>query len=343
MASSGVEIGPLTPAESEEFANLALQYIGRDYDDIDESFAKNIIAAHFNGSDPIGYFTLAKRIWVAKRDGEHLGFLVATEKRGGSVKLGPHIVKEPFRSKGIGLRLRAFATDHYRTSGARKLYAHGPISRLDMLRWDVLSGYQIEAQLRAQYRTARDDFVVGRILRSLKPMPPLREQLSHAVPVPKAEHRLMTGAALMGFNTFLMKELSYWYDQIDQDFVEAVLNARERIQEGFRAKGKAIFVSEASGVVVAAAIATFKRGGALKISPLIARAGIPETVIGGLLETVASWARIQKVRKLYTIHPLLDSRVVHAFQLAGYHAEGLIRSPYRDGVDCVAMGMFPQE
>jgi ribosomal protein S18 acetylase RimI-like enzyme len=84
---------------------LMLQYLPRFYDDIDESFSESLTEAHEKGCDPYCYFTTAKRVWIAEIEGEAVGMMSVSIKRGGSVKISPIIIDEAYRGKGIGRKL----------------------------------------------------------------------------------------------------------------------------------------------------------------------------------------------------------------------------------------------
>ena len=45
-------------------------------------------------------------------------------------------------------------------------------------------------------------------------------------------------------------------------------------------------------------------------------------------------------RKLYFIHPMADDEVLSCLAENGYTAEGILRSPYREGQDAVVYSRF---
>ena len=92
----------LSAFENQLFTKLVLEELPAFYDEVDSSFSQMILDSSERTSDPYGYFTLSKKIFVGRILGESAIFTVATYKRGGSVKIGPTIVVKDHRRQGIG-------------------------------------------------------------------------------------------------------------------------------------------------------------------------------------------------------------------------------------------------
>lgn len=81
-----------------------------------------------------------------------------------------------------------------------------------------------------------------------------------------------------------------------------------------------------------------KRGGAVKalvMSETAHRASIQQ-----LLELAEEMAQVAGKRKLYFLHPIADNEIISLFVERGYSAEGVLRSPYRQGQDAAVYSRF---
>lgn len=328
----------LEKKEEAEFKRLTTHHIGLFYDDIDNSFAQNILNAHNKGFDPIGYWTKNKTIWVAEINNQMAGFLVATEKRGGSVKLLPEVIKPEYQKQGIGTQLWKEVEDIYKKKGYRKVYNDGPLHRVDLLQWVISMGLNLEAHLKEQYRKGQDEYVAGKLLRK-----------SNVVEVPKTEwHGSERPFSIRDYQDSDKEELKYlilrempkMYNEIDDDFIQSIILAEKRFgKDAFKEKGKKIFVVDSKEEVIGCCIATPKRGGAVKLVPfLIDPEFANNKVADSLLFKVESVLGAYGYRKLYTLLPLPDINSLHIFKKHGFEIEGLIREPYKENVDNLFFG-----
>jgi hypothetical protein len=337
IVSDKLSIRPIKKDEYNEFSKLCMAHIGANYDDIDETFASNILAAHEKGFDPLGYFTKTKSIWVLDRDGEMLGFLVATEKRGGSVKFAPGIMKPEFQHKGLGTFMWQSVERVYCKKEARKIYNHAPLHRMDLLRWVISLGLKMEAHLLEQYRPGQDEYVAGKFLQEPKTTP--QYTLPEKGTKPKTKIREYQDGDQKGISALLLEEMPRWYDEIDQNFVDSIVAAIPRFKESFREKGKRVFVAESAEEIVAVTVATPKRGGAVKLVPFIMRHDTGSLEMGQqLLQFAQNCMRELKTRKLYSLLPFPDFVSISTFKSLGYRAEGLLREPYKNGIDNIFLG-----
>lgn len=337
--SDNLSIRPIRKDECAEFSELCSEYIGANYDDIDETFAENIVAAHEKGFDPLGYFTKTKSIWVLDQKGSMLGFLVATEKRGGSVKFAPGIMKPKFQRKGFGTVMWKEVEKIYCKKGARKIYNHAPLRRFDLFKWVVSLGLRMEAHLIEQYRPGQDEYVAGRFLQETKttaPLPILPGKRKNEV---KLKIREYEDGDQKEISALLLEEMPRWYDEIDQNFVDSIITAIPRFKDSFRKKGKRVFIVESKEEIVAATVATPKRGGAVKLVPFIVRRDMNSREMGEqLLQHVQKHMEGPETRKLYTLLPLVDFVSTQAFRSLDFKIEGLVREPYKNGIDNIFLG-----
>jgi len=81
-----------------------------------------------------------------------------------------------------------------------------------------------------------------------------------------------------------------------------------------------------------------KRGGAVK-ALLMSETGHRDS-IRHLLELAEEMAQAAGKRKLYFLHPIADNEIISLFVGRGYSAEGVLRSPYRQGQDAAVYSRF---
>ncbi len=336
----GPEFRELDEDEADDFRALALQYVGKWYDEIDRSFPDRILETHRRGHDRFGYFTLTKKVYTVLHEGEVAGYTVVTWKRGGSVKFGPTLLKLEFQNLGLGPRIRRVLDDHLAAKGARKSYSTIPDTHLIAVRYLIKSGHRIEGHLRQHYTPEHDDLVFGRILKpqapSKHPKPPTRRTGADLLILDEV-------GELDSFTDFLMKAMPAWYDGIDETFAKSVVTAQTRFDEGdLSEKGKKVFIGLDGSDIVVALICSIKRGGAVKLSPLVS---IVEVEAARLVLEAAEkyFVSLNRVRKLYSLVPLTDVDLASLFRDRGYQAEGILREPYRPGIDMIVYGALRDE
>jgi len=143
-----------------------------------------------------------------------------------------------------------------------------------------------------------------------------------------------------GFSEFIINQMENWYLDIDQDFVDSVQDAEQRsLEEDLSKKGKRVYLAHTSGEIKSCIIASRKRGKGVKISPLLTE------VTGYVLKEFISFAEQDirnrgEARKFYSHVPMLDGELLQKFKSAGYETEGVLREPYKPGVDMVFVGKF---
>ncbi|MDO8432364.1 MAG: hypothetical protein Q7S58_08135, partial [Candidatus Binatus sp.] len=143
------------------------------------------------------------------------------------------------------------------------------------------------------------------------------------------------------FLELTLRSAARYYDDIDESFVEAVFLGRDRISEGFRRKGRLpVLLEAANGLAVGCAVFVPKRGGAVKIGPLILREDVLEqSAVEPLFKLFDELRRDNHSwRRAYSLFPLSQSGLAVGFSDLGFSTEGLLVSPYKSGVDFVVKG-----
>jgi hypothetical protein len=234
---------------------------------------------------------------------------------------------------------RLLVEDRYPRS--RKAYNTLPDDNMAALAYVLSAGYRVEAHLAGQYREKRGELVVGKLLRS---SPANAGVLSRIDRTPSYHER--QGSVVIRDGNDLAPEvreravcdlLAGAYDEIDAAFVRAIEMASRASRVDLSKKSKRFFVALRGGEPVGLVVATPKRGHALKCSPLALVGQDPEAFQDLLQHAYSAfWAR--QWRKAYLHVPYDAVWLQSAARAQGFVVEGLLREPYKPGVDMVVLG-----
>lgn len=326
-----LEVAPLQGiSEQILFANLYNKFVKPHYLD-SEDYASFVLSIHNQRRDRLGYLSKAKTIWSLLHNREPLGFTVVTEKRGGSIKFGPTVLRPTAQGQQMGTAFRILVEQRY--PNARKAYNTLPDYNWAALRYVLQAGYRVEAHLRDQYRVGTGEFVVGKVLRPT----------TYSI---KSDYSgYVDGCIVIRDSSFLPpsvicslaeKFLAKQYDEIDSNFVESLLLATQAPPQ-FSSKFKKVLVALRGGEPIGLIIATPKRGGALKCSPLAVQAEDVDSMRRLLASAVESFPD-KALRKVYLHIPLSSHWMVDTALSLGFLVEGVLREPYREGLDFAVLG-----
>ncbi|MHB9288112.1 hypothetical protein ACKVMT_13865 [Halobacteriales archaeon Cl-PHB] len=325
---------PMESTEEGEFRRLfAESPVPDDYADISKEFIDHIIESHNLGKDPFGYFTLKKKVYSLFANGKLIGFMTTTRKRGGSVKYGPTMIKESERGQGYGPKLRKLIDSNLRTSGVRKTYSTIPETATNAFKYLISSGYRVEAHLQKQYNQEHSELVFGKVLRSNGPPNNLDPKRRH---IEDLEFKIGSDG-LEDFRRFVKRRAQPWYDEIDDNFVDSVRQAENRgLESDFSKKGKRVYVGHQNEQTRCIAISSKKRGDTIKVSPIFSMTDSEalSKFIGFFEEDIKSRGDI---RKIYTHVPTLDDELHSMIRRQNYQCEGVIREPYKPGIDMLVL------
>ncbi|OLD76524.1 MAG: hypothetical protein AUI33_04845, partial [Ignavibacteria bacterium 13_1_40CM_2_61_4] len=228
-----VDVVSFESRDREPFVSLVTEEIAKWYDDIDAEFAESLVASHAGGEQH-GLLTIRKTIHVFERSGERIGYTVATEKRGGSVKFGPTVIDLPSQGHGFAVSGRARLEESYKARGFRKAYSTIPDTHHEALIYLLKAGYHVEAHLRSHYSRDHGEFVVGkRLLRGTGIGPTTPSETGPRAPV---SFRASPPPAESLWH-FVRLHLSPFYDGLDTDFVASVLEARPDVPQEEKPRG----------------------------------------------------------------------------------------------------------
>jgi RimJ/RimL family protein N-acetyltransferase len=297
--------------------------VSRWYPETEVSYGASLVRAQRLNSDPYGLFTLRRTVWSVLRRGEVVGFFVASEKRGGSVKLGPIAIGREHRRSGLATEMLSLLANYYRSVGARKLYMTVADPNLAAVRTAGSADFRLEATLVRQYSVDHDELVFGLALRS-------------ASQSSRDAGAQLDSRCSRGFDQLIDGSLSSTYGEIDRNFTTSLFRAGDPVAKWgpYDRQPRRIFLAGDSRSFGALIIAAPKRGGAVKIGPV---AGVPDLVVPLVERAITEYEGLGK-RRIYALVPCLDVPLGLRFEALGFASEGRLREPYRTGVDVTVLG-----
>lgn len=302
---------------------LMLQYLPRFYDDIDESFSESLTEAHEKGYDPFGYFTKAKRVWIAEIEGEVVGMMSVSIKRGDSVKISPILIDKAYRGRGIGRKLIERLVQFVRENNLRKIYCTVAIQNTVTLAFFDRLGFVREGYLEQQYKGRMTEVVYGWF--------PGKE-------IPTADDitiREMEDRDMDAIKEIALSYLPRFYSEMDEQFVRNMIGAHRRKTASYATKHKIIFVAEKEGRVVGFITSTPKRGGGVKLFPSLAETLSIEKAL--IHHAVEHFRRIGR-RKVYGFVPSTETDRIRLYLELGFKTEEVLLEPYKPGINEVGLG-----
>ncbi len=318
--ASGIALMPIEKANVREFAQLVRREVSCYYPETEEFYPFRLAEIAFLGIDPFGLFTLRRMVWSVKAGNNLAGFLVMTEKRGGSVKLGPMVMVKRFRKRGIGSSALRVLFSHYGRLGFRKVYATIPATNVAVTRLLETSGFVREATLKQHYSTLHNEVVFGTFIGTLSSRATRDPRIS-VHPSRNIDPRL---------HEFVLSEFGADYDELDETFTSNLLSANDRSPLwDYNQKPRKLFWLHPDQNRAALVVAAPKRGGAVKLGPV----GGAVDLVSSLIEQTENFFFESGRRKLYALVPTSKVELISLLLGLGYEKEGTLREPYRPGVD----------
>lgn len=330
-----ISLQPIIGKNENRFIDLVDIHISGSYLETSKDYAKKLLLIHKSGSDTEGFITINKFVLEILIGGDLAGFVVLTEKGGGSLKTGPVIFEERFQNLGYGKKLRILLHKLAGQIGFRKVYCTVPAKNLTAMSYLVSSGYRIEAHLNRHYHEDHDELVFGFPLNSYR-QPPL-ELIRPITPIVSFERLEETNLEVVELIESKFQQLycpmpvGWAVSQVEQ----AVAFAKGK---GSIFKARSIYVGYGICLEVVA-LCLHKRGGSVKLL-LFTKSSHEKSLLNFILFIKSSLIRKKKIkiRKLYTHLPLIDLNCIQAFYNAGFKAEGILERPYNDYTDVLIMG-----
>ena len=216
----------------------------------------------------------------------------------------------------------------------RKAYSTIPDNHYEALHYLLKSNYRIEAHLKSQYAASHGELVLGKALINI-----IRKQEHFTSPNFEAINLIfhLDPPPEEGVRKFIREEMSKDYSNIDENFVDLLLNPNDGVFHG--TKQRTVVFASAGENLVGFCLIISKRGGAVKLAPFVCvnNRQVASMLLGKALDFAKSNLL---VRKFYSFFPLSNSNVALAFQDLGFLPEGLLTDPYRDDVHMLAYSKF---
>jgi predicted transcriptional regulator/GNAT superfamily N-acetyltransferase/HAMP domain-containing protein len=332
----GIALRPITNDLERRFVQLVEQHISGSYEETGSAYARKLLEISATGDDPEGIITQSKSVLQVLFGGTLAGFVVLTEKAGGSLKTGPTVFLDEFQGKGIGVHLRHRLHSYALSLGYRKVYCTFPASKIELSKYLLRANYRLEAQLRKHYHADHDELVFGFNLSKYR-FPAVSPQRSFT--------ELLAIERLEAYDPelvqFLEEQFAYEVCPVPPGWAETQVRKAAACTKGRRGASnfKARWIFVARGMAIeAACLVMFKRGGSAKLIVLTSTAN-PIGLVK-LIRTVEKSITRSKytVRKLYTHVRVGDSTLFEVLFGVGYAPEGLLDRPYVDWHDTVVVG-----
>ena len=336
----GIQLRGIQQVNEPIFVELVEKHISGSYLETGGNYAEHLLSIKGLGEDAEGILTLRKHLLEILYENRLAGFVVLTEKLGGSVKTGPTILMEEFRSAGVGKELRRTLHAALRRNGFRKVYCTAPLKNMPAVAYLSAAGYRIEAHLRRHYHTGHDELVFGYLLSKYRG--PELEFIRPITPVAKFQRIDRKTQEVL---SFLQEEMSGLYCQLPEDW--AIRQVREAIAAAkgrSRGKKKRVIFAGFSTRPEVVALCVLKRGGSAKVI-VLTKTSHRSSLIDFILyvEKSLKAARSYDVRKIYSHVPLTDTVTTESFLESGFSIEGVLERPYNDFSEMLVLAKLTRQ
>jgi predicted transcriptional regulator len=325
-------------SEHAKYINLVTREIAPKYDDISKEFAVNILRSERLGYDPNGILTVRKEVMgIENAKNVLIGFTTFTHKLGGSVKTGPTVLFPGKRKLGWGSAARRAIAEKAKSEGIRKLYCTCPDWDVSVVTYLLRAGYKIEAHLTRHYTPRNGELIFGLQLanhtRVIGPDYPSRSEI---VAKPSAASNFGKVEIISTFKRLFSNTWARVSAVTASQMIGGYFRGSKRMT--YEEKPIALLAMATRTRVVGLLLLVPKRGGAVKA--LLMSETAHRDSLHGLLVLAEDVVRRAGRRKLYFLHPIADNEIISLFLSHGYVAEGVLRSPYRQGQDAAVYSRF---
>jgi len=314
--------------------------VGQSYDDIDRGFVRQLMDTRQTASAP--FSTIRKTIYRIKARDLVLGFTVLTEKVYGAIKTGPTVLFPEYHGISLGRGVRSIIEQHARKMGARRLFCTCPVTRPQVVRYLVESGFVIEARLRRHLSESRDEYVLSRSIGTSKSRRVRKRPLAETSPPIRLVHVTPTHALSNRSIDFVMNNLEHIYFRPHTAMRSSIVRALKTPKRpaAVRAKPKRLFVGVTDeGEIRGAALVTFKRSRMAKLNVISPR-DESELVIRIVNKVVSTYGG---VRRFYVTLPTWNLRCISSLLEIGFVVEGILAEPFQAGVNHVCLGLLRED
>lgn len=281
------------------------------------SHAERVLDAHLAGEDKIGHFSLSQKLFILCADPRpegRVGLINFVLKRQGTLKISPFFVRPAHRGliAGEGSALIDWWKLFARELGARQVY--GTISAVNrpLLRLGLQKGFVLAGVGRKQYGDHDEMLVYHDLVKA-----------AASAPTRATYIRLLERRDLDGLHQLIRLRIG----EGNGEFLDALLRGYERrsdLSPDRKSKLVYVAVDDCDRVEGVAALGP-KKGGAIKLSPLLADT---PWIVGRLARFVRAEAEAMKLgRKIY-VHIDPDPDIVSTLQAEGWTVEAVLPRAY---------------
>lgn len=314
-----ITIRPAKNSDFEWVAGLMEAALAPFYGGDHRAHAQRIFTTHINGGqDAIGHFSAGQYMFIAEVDGERAGLIHIVDKKQGTAKISPLIVRQDMRGvRGVGSELLAHAEAFARELGARQIYCTVASPNTDALSFFTKKGFRITGTAESHYKRGVDEHMLYKQLVIDTAWDALNVSV---VPMVPGEHD-------DGIRRLVLDDLVGGFLGVDDAWVDALFAGYSRRLSGnVNEKFKLVYVAESGGEVLGVVGATPKKGDPIKLMPLAtASEAAFEALIVELPALLAEYGH-----KLY-VHLTPTAWQVACLQRHGWQIEGLFPGGYAPG------------
>jgi ASC-1-like (ASCH) protein/GNAT superfamily N-acetyltransferase len=285
--------------------------------------ARRVLETHLSGgTDDRGLLSARQLLLVLWEGSSRRGILNLVFKRQSTCKISPLIVFPPDQDhRGLGTILIQAAEKEARKAGARHIYCTVAKSNRNTLTFFLQLGFAICGDAREQYKSGETEIL-------------LRKPLSHPS-LADMEDMISVGQvqddiAWNGARSLLSSNLTSLVDGVSDTWLESMYRNSREYDNSPKDEGRRAWVYAAkdrSDCYRAAAIATYKKGGALKVMPI---ASCDINAFRAIIFDLPTLL-FGRGRKAY-LHHIPTTNEVAALQESPWRLEALLPGAYRENV-----------
>jgi ASC-1-like (ASCH) protein/ribosomal protein S18 acetylase RimI-like enzyme len=316
-----VEIRPAKEDDYQFVMDLMNESLGPYYGGDHIAHASRIFQTHISGGeDQLGYFSFEQKMFILTVDGKRAGMIHLVGKRQGTYKISPIALAPEFRGKrGLGRTLLDFGEHYARTREASQMYCTVAEQNIPALQFFLKNGYIVAGRSDSHYKFGIREVMLYK--------PFVTEEFEEKFDRPHISVIACEEYHERAVRKLLLDALPKYFREIDDSWVTALFEGYKRKDTlDVNKKYKLIFVAvDRSDTVLGVAGATPKKGGPIKIMPLVA-VDLPSFV--ALITDIPNVLK-KYGHKLYIhITPTLEQAM--ALQQRGWKLDGCMPGAYHD-------------
>lgn len=300
------------------------------YEEVEDSLFATFRQATQLTRDSNGYFTVRKILFGIYRYEEALGITMTTFKRGGSIKFGPTAVTQEHRHVGIGTVLRDVVESILKEiSDVRKFYLTVNSRNHPALLFNLERGFRVEGNMKDHYMSNSTELILSR-----KVYCPIPRRKAHKIFEEDKQHAtkvdVWKNPEIDALKQIMQPVMKKYYATDCDIFYAHLLSSSNSEFRDYAMKSKVIFRANNGEKVTGIAVCTPKRGGSLKIAPLVAS---DNYTMCAMVDYISKYSRNRNIKKLYTTVPIEESYLLKWLMGMDYELEATLIEPYVTGQD----------